>query len=134
MKRRNTVRRTLTLEAVRRLRRHATADEVHAAIAQEHPTISRATVYRNLNQLAQSGEILKLEVPDGPDRYDHQRHRHYHARCTRCGQVMDVDLPYLEGLEKAIRDGRGFEFAGHDILFKGICAACKRECSFHAGE
>lgn len=58
---RNTIQRTLVLEAVNHLRSHATAEEVYDAIVQQHPHISKGTVYRNLNQLAKDGEIQKLE-------------------------------------------------------------------------
>ena len=71
MKRRNTVQRSLVYEAVNRLKSHATADEIYEAIVSEHPSVSRGTVYRNLNQLAEEGEIRKILVPGGADRYDH---------------------------------------------------------------
>ena len=48
MFRRNTIQRSLVYEAVNRLQSHATADEIYAAIAAEHPNISRATVYLSL--------------------------------------------------------------------------------------
>ena len=46
-----------------RLHCHATADEVYEEIIQEYPTISKATVYRNLNLLSEMGEIRRLEIP-----------------------------------------------------------------------
>ena len=60
MSKRNTIQRTLVLEAVNALRCHATADEIYAYISKEHPTISRGTVYRNLNRLAEIRYIRKL--------------------------------------------------------------------------
>ncbi|MFR7675832.1 MAG: Fur family transcriptional regulator [Acutalibacteraceae bacterium] len=126
MIKRNTIQRALVLEAVNELKCHATADEIYNAIVNEHPHISRGTVYRNLNQLSESGEIRKLEIPDGADRFDHRCHDHYHARCLKCGQVFDVEMEYIKDLEKKIKDTHGFEFSGHDIMFKGICPECKK--------
>ncbi len=125
MIKRNTIQRSLVLQAVQELKCHVTAEEVYAAIVTEHPNISRATVYRNLNQLAEMGEIHKLEVPGGADRFDHQCHGHYHARCLKCARVFDVDMAYIKDLDKAVRDSHGFEFSGHDIMFKGICPECR---------
>ena len=51
MTKRNTIQRSLVFEAVNRLQCHATADEIYEDIVREHPHISRATVYRNLNML-----------------------------------------------------------------------------------
>ena len=126
MKNRNTIQRALVLEAVNTLQSHATADEIYEAIAKEHPTVSKATVYRNLNLLSQMGEIRKMEMPSGPDRFDHRCHDHCHVRCEKCGRVFDVDMDYVSGLEKGIRDAHGFAFTGYDILFRGICPECRK--------
>ena len=60
MMKRHTIQRTLVFDAVNKLQCHATADEIYEEIAKEHPNISRATVYRNLKQLAEAGEIRRL--------------------------------------------------------------------------
>ena len=125
MFRRNTIQRRLVLEAVNRLQNHATAEEIYDEIVREHPHISRGTVYRNLKQLSEAGEIRKLEVPGGADRYDHRTFSHYHVRCVKCGRVFDVDMDYIEHLEQSIRDDHGFIINGHDIMFSGICPECR---------
>ena len=125
MMKRNTIQRALVLEAVNRLQCHATADEIYEDIAKEHPHISRATVYRNLNLLSETGDIRKIETPGGADRFDHQTHDHCHVRCEKCGRFFDVDMEYVTGLEKGIRDSHGFAFTGYDILFRGICPDCQ---------
>lgn len=121
---RNTIQAALIYEAVNRLQCHATAEEIYQEVIREHPSVSRATVYRNLNRLAQEGRIRKLELPTGPDRFDHLCHRHYHVRCEKCGRIFDVDMDCIPDLEKNIRDRRGFQITGHDILFRGICPEC----------
>lgn len=121
---RNTIQCSLVLETVNRLRCHATADEVYEAVVKDHPTVSRATVYRNLNRLSEMGKIRKIEVPAGPDRFDHQPHMHYHVKCEECGRVFDVDMDYIAGLEEKIKDAHGFQFTGHNIIFTGICPEC----------
>ena len=52
---RNTIQRQLVLSAVRQLQNHPTADEVYQKVQKSCPTISRATVYRNLKLLAEEG-------------------------------------------------------------------------------
>lgn len=125
MDKRNTIQRSFVLEAVKELQCHVTADDVYNKIVQNHPGISRGTVYRNLHTLSDMGEIRKVEMPGGADRYDHQCHKHYHAKCIKCGRVFDVDMEFITGLEKSIKDTHGFEFTDHDIIFKGICLECK---------
>ncbi|MDY4489392.1 MAG: transcriptional repressor [Candidatus Faecousia sp.] len=129
MKSRNTIQRSLVLEAVNRLKCHATADQIYEEIVKNHPTISRATVYRNLALLADRGEIRRLEIPGGADCFDHRCHNHCHVRCEKCGRVFDVDMEFVTGLEKGIHDSHGFAFTGYDILFHGVCPDCQRSCA-----
>lgn len=124
MNKRNTTQRALVLEVVNEMRCHATADEVYNKIVKKYPHISRGTVYRNLNLLADIGEIRKMEMPSGADRFDHICQEHYHAKCVKCGRVFDVEMEFIADLEKNIKDTHGFEFIGHDIIFKGTCMEC----------
>lgn len=103
MQTRNTVQRQIVLKAVRSLHDHPTADSVYAVVAAEHPSISKATVYRNLNQLALQGEILRVPVPTGADRFDFNTQAHYHVRCTCCGNVYDVFMPPVNDLDSIRR-------------------------------
>ena len=124
--RRQTIQRSLVLKAVNKLQCHATADEIYDEIVKEHPNVSRATVYRNLNLLSETGHIRKIEIPGGADCFDHLCHDHCHVKCEKCGRIFDVDMEYVTGLEKNIRNDRGFSFTGYDIIFRGICPNCQK--------
>ena len=125
MMKRNTIQRSLVFEAVNKLQSHATADEIYEKVVTEHPNVSRATVYRNLKLLSETGYIRKIEIPGGADRFDHLCHDHCHVKCEKCGWVFDVDMEYITGIEKNIKDDRGFKFTGYDILFRGVCPDCQ---------
>lgn len=124
MKRR-TIQRDLVLNAVKELHCHATADEVYEYLVKNYSHIGRGTVYRNLQQLSVDGIIRKIEDPDGANRYDHIRDRHYHIKCTECGKFFDLDIPYMKEIETLQSDMRGFVAITHDIIFKGICPDCQ---------
>ncbi len=113
--------------AVNELKRHVTADEVYEFIKKDHPTIGKGTVYRNLGILAEEGAIRKVEVPDGPDRFDFTLENHYHVRCVNCGDILDVDMDEIPDLEKRIHNNHGVKFLSYDIFFKGICPECMKE-------
>ena len=127
MQTRNTVQRQIVLQAVRSLHDHPTADSVYAVVAAEHPSISKATVYRNLNQLALQGEILRVPVPTGADHFDFNTQEHYHVRCTECGNVYDVFMPPITDLLDRVTDSSDVELTHYDILFEGVCAACRNK-------
>ncbi|MDO5156507.1 MAG: transcriptional repressor [Eubacteriales bacterium] len=125
MERRHTIQKELVLNAVRKLKSHVTADEVYQYILNEHPSVGKGTVYRNLNILAEEGEIRKIAIPNGPDHFDFTLHEHYHVRCMHCGNVSDVDMDVIPNLKKKIHDTHGVEFLDYDILFRGICPECQ---------
>lgn len=124
MNSRNTIQRALVLKTVNELGCHVTADEVYDTIVKTHSDISRGTVYRNLKLLSERGEIRKVAIPSGADRYDHICYPHYHVMCIKCGRIFDVEMQYIINLEESITDTRGFRFEGHDIIFKGTCPDC----------
>ncbi len=127
MERRNTIQRELVLAAVRSLKCHATADEVYEVVRKEHPNISRATVYRNLNLLADEQQIKKVITPTGAERFDHRVDRHYHVKCIKCGRLFDVDMDEIEDMNQKIIDAHHVKILGYDILFSGICQDCQKQ-------
>lgn len=124
---RNTVQRSIIEEELRRLANHPTADEVFEAVHAEHPSISRATVYRTLGRLAEDGSIARVRINNGADRFDHQTFAHYHVRCTVCGRVDDVLIPVLRDAEEAAASASGYRICGHTLQFDGVCPSCQRE-------
>lgn len=120
---RNTVQRSLVLEAVRSLHNHPTSADVYEAVRKKHPSISRATVYRNLGVLAEKGEVLHIPVTGGADRYDFRCDCHFHAICDKCGAVYDVEMPDADPISQ-VKDSHGFNVTGYDLIFHGVCPDC----------
>ena len=118
-----TKQRQLILEAVRATNSHPTADELFQMIRRELPTISLATVYRNLNFLSEIGEIRKLAMPGMPDRFDWRMDPHDHMVCDTCGQVVDFVLPHDLGQE--IASACGAQVDGYTLVAHGTCAHCR---------
>ena len=74
------------------MRRHVAANEVYEFIKEAYPTIGKGTVYRNLDILVEEGALRKVEVPDGPNRFDFTLKNHYHVRCVKCSEIFDADM------------------------------------------
>ena len=118
-----TKQRQLIPEAVRATNSHPTADELFQMIRRKLPTISLATVYRNLNFLSEIGEIRKLAMPGMPDRFDWRMDPHDHMVCDTCGQVVDFVLPHDLGQE--IASACGAQVDGYTLVAHGTCAHCR---------
>ena len=124
MTQRNTRQMAVTLNAVRALADHPTADRVYDYIHTSHPKVSRATVYRNLSKLCRMGSVRRVKIPGSADRFDHNLTPHYHFICSVCGNLEDLDLPYMENINRLCRNLGGRKVNRHTILFDGVCADC----------
>lgn len=124
---RQTLQREIVLQEIFQIQGHATADMIYEKIHKSHPSISRATVYRNLRALETQGKITRIEVPDGADYFESKKQEHYHIKCTCCGRIFDASLPYMPQLLKLEQEAdKDFELLTCNLLFEGICPDCKK--------
>ncbi|MBQ4567087.1 MAG: transcriptional repressor [Desulfovibrio sp.] len=121
---RMTRQRAVILEELRKSRSHPTADELYSIVRERLPRISLGTVYRNLDFLADSGEIRRLESAGTIKRFDGNMHHHQHVRCVSCGCIGDV-MPPLPTPDFDEMTVEGFS-AIHNarVEFDGLCDAC----------
>ena len=129
---RSTIQRQIILDTLARLHQHATAEEVYQAIHTQHPTISKATVYRNLQAFAQQGDLVPLQIEGDATRYDHRLMQHYHFVCKRCDAIFDVDISPVEHINQNVQEQYGFEVDTHEIVFRGICPTCAANQNKHS--
>ena len=105
---------------------HPTADTVYMSIRETHPNISLGTVYRNLNLLAEQGEIIKINCQDGSDRFDGNPKPHYHFLCKSCGKVSDIEMESIDHIITIAGAGFGGKVEGHVTYFYGLCQDCNQ--------
>ena len=126
--RRNTRQKNIVYQAVVDLKGHVSADEVYLKISKDNPTISKATVYRNLNVLAEEGKIRRIEpnFQFSERRFDSLLVPHSHAICKKCGKIIDVYVDGEESLDKNVRSTEdGFLLTSHELIFEGVCKECR---------
>ena len=119
--RRNTVQKTLLLEAVCSTTTHPTADEIYEIVSGRCPGISKGTVYRGLNQLAEDGKILRVAIANAPDRYDLTVGDHAHCICNECGRVFDYRLLRDPEIDESNGD---FKVTSIELVLRGKCNEC----------
>lgn len=106
---------------------HPTAETVYSEVRKEIPNISLGTVYRNLNQLAEEGTILRLTANTGADYYDGRTTQHNHVLCTRCGKIEDIFEPIDTMLDAFAAEITKYTALSHSLHFYGICPQCQAE-------
>lgn len=105
---------------------HPTADWLYEQARKEIPNISFATVYRNLKLLKDSGELLELDLGEGPSHYNARTDDHYHFRCDKCGRIFDLVEPVDTAIDERIARGTGHDVTHHVLEFRGTCKDCRK--------
>jgi Fur family ferric uptake transcriptional regulator len=106
------------------------AIEIQSELRRREREVSRASVYRIVEELEEMGLLQRVEVARGLVRFEPIRHgpgHHHHLVCNLCGRLE----PFTdEGLERAIRKASArlpLRVSEHEIVIRGACSACA-EC------
>ena len=121
---RDTGPRRRVVEAIARKNRHFTAEELW----EELPGIGRATVYRALKLLVQSGVLCRVTLEDGSRHYQlsepGQRGHHHHLLCIHCGEAEELRGCDVEGQLRSVAAVHRFQITGHWFEVYGQCRKC----------
>lgn len=107
---------------------HLTADEIHAAILPQQPSLDIATVYRTLQWLETAGLIAPLNGCDGRQRYEFHPHgnQHHHLLCQACGATIQIPVELIASLKHVLLEQYQFAIDEH-LALPGHCAYCRNE-------
>ena len=113
------------LEAVLESPDHPTADAVHATVKRRIRGLSRTTVYRVMEELAEMGLVTKASHTGKAVRYDRRTDLHHHLVCLRCNAIVDVSDDGLDAVHLPDTSRFGFEVTGFQVQLRGFCRACR---------
>ena len=107
---------------------HPTVETIYDQIKNDFPTMSLATVYRNILLIKSLGEVLELGFPDGSNRYDGNTPTpHPHVICIKCKKIVDPALDSLDEMKNEVAEATHFKILNHRLDFFGICSNCMAE-------
>src|SRR5512133_759714 len=124
-----TAQRRAIVETAFSTRRHFTADELLAWSRQKDSSVSRATVYRTLPLLTESGLVREMDFGQDHKVYDPnyaQHPRHDHIVCEDCKKIVEFESDQLEQLESEISQRLGFSVSAHRLQISARCEELKR--------
>ena len=105
---------------------HPTVEAIYEQMRDDFPTMSLATVYRNVMLIKSLGEVLELGFPEGGNRYDGNKpYPHPHLICVQCKTIIDPEISSLHDLTREVMAASGFKILTHRMDFFGICETCQ---------
>ncbi len=117
--------RDLILEVLKKNVVHPTAEYLYSLIKKDCNSMSLATLYRNLNQLASKGIIKKIDGLESSSHFDHNVHQHYHFMCNKCKRIYDVSADVAPDIAQRAGAELEADITDYNIVFHGICNNCK---------
>lgn len=107
---------------------HLEAEELWHNLRRKKKRASRATIYRTLDLLVESGIVRKVDLGHGHSHYelvlDHPHHEH--MICLNCGKVIEFSDKTMERTLNKLCKKRGFEHASHRFQIFGYCDRCRK--------
>jgi len=123
METRQTIQKLKIMQHLQSVKTHPSAEMIYNAVKEEVPTITLATVYRNLNFLAGEGKILKLEI-NNEFRFDGDISKHQHCVCKKCGCIKDLFQEEISEYALKKISHSGFQPEAVNVIFMGLCDKC----------
>lgn len=128
---RNTQQRRAIVEYIFSRHEHFDADELMESLKEDATTqetggkISRATVYRTLEELVEAGLLVKMSL-GGRAVYEHDYGypQHDHLYCQECDTLIEFQSEELTELREAVAREHRFRVTGHRLIITGICQSC----------
>lgn len=116
------------LDEVFAFHHHFDSEELLANMKRKRIKVSKASIYRTLPLLVESGLIEQVEKNDKHAHYEHTfGHGHHdHLICLKCGKVIEVYSQKLEAIQNELCRERCFSGITHTLEIKGYCRACDK--------
>src|SRR2546421_12208503 len=124
-----TSQRQAIIDSVFSTEEHFTADQLLDWARRRDQSVSRATVYRTLPLLTESGFVREMDFGKDhkfydPNYADHPHHNH--IICQDCERIVEFESARIEKLENQISRRLGFSVKTHRLQITAACEELKR--------
>jgi len=121
---RNTKQKQAIREAFEESGRPLSPQEILELGQKSSANLSLPTVYRALKAMVTANEIITVDLPGQPARYELEGlHHHHHFLCETCGRLFDI--PGCPAAVHALAP-KGFHVERHELTLIGQCPDCRK--------
>ncbi len=114
---------------------HFGADDLYVLMKNQNSSVSRATVYKTLELLAQCDLVIKRNFGDNLTRYESnfKKQSHDHLICMDCGRIVEFTNPAIKEFPEKISNELGFDVESYSF---NIFARCKdtKNCKYYKSD
>lgn len=104
---------------------HMNIDELYKKLLEKFPSISLATIYKNVNAMVEKVFLNEVKIPDAKSVYELAKEEHSHLVCSSCGMIEDIMID-TSILQSSIKNHSAFKIQNVDVVFSGLCKSCQK--------
>ncbi len=101
---------------------HFSIDEIYEDVKEHYPTLSLATIYKNIILMIQQGVIVEVPINGEKSKYELKKDDHIHLICKSCGKIKDKEITKEK---EQILSIENFQITNAQISLYGICKECQ---------
>ena len=102
---------------------HIDVEALYEILTISFPSISLATVYKNINQMYELKILEVIKVPHHKLQYEIAKAPHIHLACDSCGSVMDMKQ-CIDELMLSAESESGYRLNHSSVVLNGLCPKC----------
>lgn len=102
---------------------HLSIDELYRSLLKKFPSLSLATVYKNIKIMSDKLFLQEVKIPHKKNVYELSKTEHSHIVCSKCSSIVDIQLDISKILEQATSVSK-YKIDKSSIILSGICPKC----------
>jgi len=107
---------------------HMSVDDIYAEVSKVHPSLSLATIYKNIILMMEKGVLVEVPIAGRKSKYELSKADHMHLICTECGDVEDkMCLDETDALFHRLTEEEHFKLNKRQVNLYGVCKDCQNK-------
>lgn len=103
---------------------HLAIERMYELLQERFPTISLATIYKNVHIMMDANYIQEVKLPRAKSVYELTKETHSHLMCSACGTIEDLSIDFAD-VASIAASKTSFKIEQADLVFSGICKNCQ---------
>jgi len=116
-----TIQRTSILQSIDKAG-HINIDDIYEDVKKQYPTLSLATIYKNIIMMQESNVIVEVPMNGEKSKYELKKEEHMHLICQACGEIQDTAITQKTHEALVIEN---FQLNSSQINLYGFCQKCQ---------
>lgn len=116
--------RQVIYDALMKMEGHPSPEAVYDEVRKHIPSISLATVYKNIKTFVEHGLLREVSLHHGSARVETNVSPHHHLVCLRCKAIVDLPGEHIEPVRMQKSPPDGFKVERYSVEVLGYCKNC----------